>query len=967
MADPVEIVGEHLKILGRIEDLLKKSVPGAGNTFGGRSGGNQTARNQAATGGRNGADAKTFKATNASIEGLGDTAEDVDKRLQRLGKTVSITTGRFGQLNQSMRVFARTQPGVATKTPNNSAAGGGGGGIGGLFGKMFGGGGGKGSPGSLSKEFQILDGTVTSTRVGLLAMFNQLKGAVLPLVDDIFELQKRGISASSSLAGLYVDAAKAGMSLGEYTALLEKSGPAVVRAASFDDFAKTIQRSNDQLAGLGVFGAEASKLSATLATSATTLGVPQAQLGDAMSKQIDVFNDLRKTTMITADQFEALTADLANNQEVQSQLIGLQGQERANAFADLQRTQTLGLQMGATAQASKALGDALLAQRKLTVQQRFQAAGTIRQAGAITGLGADDTETLAQLSRKKNRTADENAQFTQLGARLQAQIEAMQNTGNPNDEFIAEQLQERLNQAGIGDQLQKAANANLTAQSGPVINKEINERTGAILQNTGKMLSLLEGINKNTIASSLIAAVGSGVASAVATSAFKNLLGRLPIFGGAGRAAGAAAEGGGIIGGAKNLLGGTWNAIKGSVTAIDDLLTRAFKIGPGSGIFADIKAVAVGIGDGFKFLWNAVTDIKGTAYSIGKGLGTVVNWIEDAFGAAKTGFSKAFGFFADTVSAVRAGVTEAGGFIKILGEFGGTLLKAFGKIAAFSNVFSFFIDAIGEAFTGNIAAAFNDDGGSWVDRIGNVIFAGLNGLFGGIFSLVDDAIKFFGGEGLNLENAWDKFAVVMKAGFFAALASIAKAVTFGSDNKLSNYFQEAADNSFKVLDKLSDDSTATIGSIGKKRNDQLKAEGKQADDTKTKADAALGSMAKIQTSTIGLAASAISQASTIATPGATPVNGVTPPDVNTTTTNATGTPAVPGTTDTTALGTTQTPQQQLAQNIATIIDLLRKSLDQETLQVESAQAMAAALSRNRFPDTVAGVDRIVGRTAYMAS
>ncbi len=477
---------------------------------------------------------KTYKATVTNFSSLNDAAIGLGKTFGGLSRTVTNTRSRFVELNRTMRAsskgtaVAKEEADRPREEADRSKPRG-------FLENLFSSMGAKSTKTgvdeagksiiSFGKKFDYIKAGLTSFGV-------MISKALVPAFHDFYALQAAGIDASSSLAGLYVDAGKAGMSLKEYTAVLMESSVAVTRASSMDAFNKTLQSSNDRLAGLGIFGEEATKLSASLATSATTLGIPQEQLAKAMVDQVDVFGQLRKSSLMTAEQFRALTADLAENQEVQSQLLGMDKNDRAARFTELTQLESIGLSMGSTTKASKALGDALIDQRKLLAPQRFEAAGQIRQAGAILGMDTGDTETLAGLAQKKKLTPEEGATAARLAGQLQESVDRLASTGDIQQENVAEQLQQMFQKSGIDRLLTAAGNVRLTEQSGPAgVNKNFSTGVEGMLKWVGQANAWLEGIKKNSIVEGVVGAIGSAAFSTglgnVIGSSLGNILPRL--------------------------------------------------------------------------------------------------------------------------------------------------------------------------------------------------------------------------------------------------------------------------------------------------------------------------------------------------------------------------------------------------------------------------------------------------------
>ena len=900
---------EILKTLQRIENLLKKSTSSADS--GPAAAGSRASVLNRVMGNRQGnQDQKTYKASAAKVSDLGDAADGVSRKFNRLGKILDVTTGRFAQLNRSARVFARAEPGRA-------ATGGGGGGgsssdIGNPLAAMFGGRQGT----EMQRQLGQLSSTLSITRVALISMVAGVGAALKPLVTDLFHLQARGISAASSLGRLYLDAALAGTSLQEYTTILSNAEPAAVRASNFKEFGAQLRTTSGQLGGLGVFGQTATELSATLANSTTVLGVPQAQLGDAMSRQVGVFAELRKSSMITADQFRALTEDLSHNQDVQSQLLGMAGPERAAALKELQMSQTIGRQMGATAAASKSLGDALLAQRKLTTAQRFQAAGTIRQAGSITGMDAGDSERLAQLARKKNRSASEKMEFTKLAGQQQARLEEMKNSNDVGQTYIAEQLQERLDASGIGTQLQEAANVALTAQSGPVKNTDIGKATVGMAEDAGKILTILQGIAKNPVASAIISVLGSAAfAGALAFGMSRYLT---PILGK-------------ILGQSTRLA-----TLIETVNAMG--VTKA--AGATKTVVGASKTVADAARTAPKAQWTT---------SLGASNGTKVAQVNatakvavaETQAAAKTG-SGITKLFTQASTAVLNG--------------GGMLMRSLRFVAKALPVVSSILDGVIEAFTGELAMAFNPSGGMWA-RIQGILSAAL----WAIPQFIVDAMGLIFGEKFMspIQGIFDMLKVGVVGAVNVLLLGLTGIVGFFTDllpddSPLRKMVDAAKDSlgasiteNAEALNKLNSNtgkaSVTTLKSISAENTKTAADAEKQAAAAAAKVGGAGRDFNNVITSSTNLAADVVRTAAMIATPGTTQGQSVTPTPVNTqtetTNTNAQDSKSGASATPTSPLTDTLTAQ------FATIIQLLQSSLDAEVGQRAATEAMAFAMGR----------------------
>ena len=231
--------------------------------------------------------------------------------------------------------------------------------------------------------------------------------------------------------------------------------------------------------------------------------------------------------------------------------------------------------------------------------------------------------------------------------------------------------------------------------------------------------------------------------------------------------------------------------------------------------------------------------------------------------------------------------------------------------------------------------------------------------------MVDGVIKFFGGDGLDLRNAFDKFAVVMRGGFFAALASIAKVVTLGSDNTLSKYFQEAADNSFKVLDQLSADQTATISSIGESNSKKLEAQKKDAktvNDTVQTVAKAVNASAGVVSSTTGIAGAAVNSARSIVATSTpvqpAPAAKIVEPDASKNELNNAAQSAKASSANSSIPDSTA----QLASSIQELVSLIREGNNLSASQLSAVESLARAAGRTSSSDNSNLLDALASRS-----
>jgi hypothetical protein len=882
MVDRVEIVGEALKLLQSME----KSLRGGSATIAGGG----TPRTTTTTTGGNRDQEKAAVKVAKSLGNASDEAQGASGRIKNLGKS-ALESAKSGNY-------------FSKRIASAAAAGYG---------------------------FEIaMDGFKTVLMQGI------------EVTKDYFRLQSRGISGTSNLADFYVAAAKAGMSLQEYTQLVEENSVVVARSGSFKDFNNRLEASTDQLAGLGIFGKTARDLSATMMTSATKLGVPQKELGSVVQSQIKTFQNLRDMTGMTADGFKQLVAEFSNMSEVQDQLLGMAPEQRAAAQADLLNSFTLGQQMGLTAQQSKALGSALLAQRKLTAVDRFKAAGTIRQAGAIAGMSSADTEELARLSQKKNKTAEETARFAELGGNLQKRLEQMQNSGNISAENIADQLQAQF--PGLtADALKQSGIAQLTKESGQA-QKNFTATTGDIGQMLGKLATAIDGFTKSPLYEAL-----KGVGEVfIGFMAYKKGSALVDAITGAGKiapgASGAAAKAAGASGAAAKAASASGAAAKAAGAS-----GAAAKAASASGAAAKAASATI-------VAPKAASSLYGAGYD-----NLLRNNMLSAGGGNAAGGSKVLSAAASAESAIVQGGST----------FGKTLMTVGGKLGSFlrgSAFLGIIIGGIEEAFTGQMASALGLGDGLF-GRLTGIVIAGLNSFVTGITRLLDDGINWLmEGLGLsfksNLTGLFDGATSLLVVGFkgllLGGMVAIRKTLAFiFGDNipfvksldagieSLNGSIAEQLENTKKMNE--------TEGGTLRKEGEQVQKRQELAKKSETANQAVTGAMGGVVNGLDGLVSSAQStvksaqanmaktSSAQVATPGPTPVQNVNQPDVNTNKTQ-----------DETTDKKTSSGIAGKDLTIADMIAILQQQLDvakQTLVAISAPKELDNVYSRNDMPNT----------------
>jgi len=742
---------EELRVLKRIEDLLKKHMPGS-------------AKKSKVAGDSNG-NPGTFRATAANSKDLDDSIVALNTAFKGLTKEVRISRATFYSLNKTMRANAQLvkqqPPDGAKEQPGKIAS---------FFSRLT-------SPfkkvGDSVEQAEIAVTKFSAKTTVMVGLLKEALPVLREVVNDIFMLQARGVGAQS-LSGLYLDAIRAGMSLDEYTSMLESSITSVSRSGGFEEYGKQIRSTTDQLSKLGIFGPAAAKLAAEFQESAVTLGVPQAQLANTSNGLTSQFERLRKTSMITADVFADLLNGVKENQEAQRELLGLAPFERAQRLQAQVQMATFGKTLGLSTQLTKEFGDAMLSQRASKYTERFEGAGRVRQIAAFTGMDATEAERLARYAKVKNTStlsAAEIADYQNLAAKLEGGLQSKMNSGRDGTVAIAELYKETIANLPINRMMDVSGKVQLAKDSGPTANKDFANSVGKFGRFVGDFATIVNGLGQNPIAgfgAVILGAVGGllmaklgGVAPAI--GAVAGSIASIPV-----KLAGAVAATSGML---KNAMTSSLSVAK----AIPEGLTKSFLY---------VKSVAQMMIEPFRTVGKTIETVTDVAKHIGPKIAQAVS-----------------------------------------GAF-----KVFGVVLKGASIAGLIIDPIVEMFTGTISSAFSPDAG-WMSRIGEVIFAGFRGLFTGVTGLLDTVF------GTTLTNTVDKVFVMLRAvGLRSLKWAIDSFTSIMPDslvpdfmNDLSANLTKSIDNADTVLAKLASDENSTLTTIGKKNKEANKA---QVDDAK---------------------------------------------------------------------------------------------------------------------------------------
>lgn len=391
-----------------------------------------------------------------------------------------------------------------------------------------------------AKKKKGLDAQAEKSKENLKKYVYDAFGAFKELVDDAYQvLAARGYGTTDSMAGLYVDAAKAGMSLREYAQLMDKNMIAVSRASSFTEFQTQLKHGTDGLKKFGVFGQDANQLAGTMMATAVGMGVPQAKLNKAVDAQTEAFAQLRKGSNLTAEAFSQLVTTIQEDEQLNRELSALSDDEKISRTKDLILNLGYAKSLNLSESAQRSYTQAVLDQRKTTVKQRFEQAGRISQVGAMVGMSTEDTDRLRILAKNKYKTAEEQLEFTRLAGKMNTGLEKMQQ-GGPGSQFQSDIAREKLEQAGLGGALEAGAKLNNAKAAGDTKNKDLNKTLSPGEQFIGESITTLSGAMKNPLAGLLTTAglqlgatlYGNSMLSAIAgKGVLSSLSGALPAIG----------------------------------------------------------------------------------------------------------------------------------------------------------------------------------------------------------------------------------------------------------------------------------------------------------------------------------------------------------------------------------------------------------------------------------------------------
>jgi len=358
-------------------------------------------------------------------------------------------------------------------------------------------------------------------KTGFIKIFDELRSNLLnnlvAVAEDAFEVTgSRGYGVfTSNLTTLSVNAAMAGMSLRDYTKMMDENMGLVSRSGSFEEFDKQLDVGRDALEKFGVFGEDATRLSMAMAGGAQSLGIPVTDLSKSVTGQMSVFENLRKSVGLTAESFGDLIKQLHESEIVQKELIGLAPEDRQKRLTQIAQTTAWGKQLGLSESAQRALTDSILAQRKSTVKERFQQRGRLGQAMSLVGMSPDKVARAQELASIRNKTDVEQKEYTRILGEYGQRSEELKQTGGPGMQFQVEAMGDKLQEAGVQKDIDAAMSVRAQEQTGPQKQKDINKTLSDLEITLGKAWAAFEGMTKSPLFMA-----GAGLLAVLAGSAY---------------------------------------------------------------------------------------------------------------------------------------------------------------------------------------------------------------------------------------------------------------------------------------------------------------------------------------------------------------------------------------------------------------------------------------------------------------
>jgi hypothetical protein len=631
--------------------------------------------------------------------------------------------------------------------------------------------------------------------------FQELRVVLTRVTNDYLSLARVGLGSWKNLGMMSINAMKAGMSLEDYRKTVMANNAFATRVGSIDEFDRITNAADAQLATLGVFGAESKALQASLANSNVMLGISTGSLIDTAKGQINAFEDLRKSTNLTGEEFGNLIGTLAKNENVQREMLGVAPAQRSVRFAEIAAISVANQKLLGTGAAADALTQAMIAARGDTVKGRYESAGRLRQAGAMVGMGAEG-DRAAQIAMMGARaSAADQAELQDILGRIDSSLQTSYQTGSLGQQNAIDVMSEALAATGQGKTMIANRPAVLAQQSGQAgSNRDFGQHVNAFGEAVGKLTSALAGFQASI-----------GPAAMIAAGSFALAFARIPLLRFLGNALGANP----IL---TNIRGNVLpNVAATAGQALPNIAGAGNRWAPARGGLSTV-AQAVPAPGMIERMKNGFSSLSSLFQEVGSQTGNMVN-------AAK-GFGS--GLWNAAKMATRAFLPLAGIWAAGMELFTGDIAKALNPNATlfdrFGGIVTAFFTAIPNMFIDAFTFVFGEKAGGGLQNKFDAIVALVNGAFNTLFGKIFDSI----GKMLT----------------WALPEDSALAKTISSWGKSLN---ESADANFGVAKDLQNDSKKTLSGIAKANTEAAK---KNTDSANKATDTAVAAQAKFNNTAV---------------------------------------------------------------------------------------------------------------------
>ena len=267
-----------------------------------------------------------------------------------------------------------------------------------------------------SEEIEKHTYRVEKNREALAAFGSMIKKSI-----ELGEEEARfAMSAATADAGLIKGVKDLGISQIEYMKILKdtrREQLAMVTAGV--DFYDVLKEATDSTRGYSSSNLEAAKAAAGYIKNLSAIGVSQDLLGDAIKQQSKMYTENYRALGYTTEEFNALTADLINDRDIQQQLITLREKERLAFIQGLQQRMVEYQTMGYSIERAKELQKVFSSLIGMSPKERMKQAAKQRAMLGALGMGEEAQRLFEMQIRYRTMSEEERAKADIEMAKIQ--------------------------------------------------------------------------------------------------------------------------------------------------------------------------------------------------------------------------------------------------------------------------------------------------------------------------------------------------------------------------------------------------------------------------------------------------------------------------------------------------------------------------------------------------------------------